>query len=97
MDFIILIIDELSNQASANDLFRLVLFIEFAMLGIVGINSLLKSVTLDKEIREHFVGRLEVFSVFFDVYQAEQKRLAQEDEEEEHKKAKLRDLRGEEE
>lgn len=80
---------------SGNDLFRLLLFIEFAMLGIVGINSLLKSITLDREIREHFVGRLKVFDVFFNVYQSEQRRIAEEEEEEEKKKAKLRDLRSE--
>jgi len=95
MDFIGILGEELAYRASADDLVRLVLFIEFAMLGIVGINSLLKSIALDREIREHFVGRLEVFEVFFNVYQSEQRRLIEENEEEERKKAKLREVRGE--
>jgi len=94
MDFLGVLGEELAYRASADDLVRLVLFIEFAMLGIVGLNSLLRSIALDREIREHFVGRLEVFEVFFNVYQSEQRRLVEEEEEDERKKSKLRDLRG---
>ena len=75
------------------DVFRLLFMLEFAIIAILSLTSLLKAITLDRDIRQHFEGRLTVFNVFFKVYQAEQQRIAEEAEQEKIKQETLKNIR----
>ncbi|MDH5543701.1 MAG: hypothetical protein OEY64_12140 [Nitrospinota bacterium] len=76
-----------------NDVFRVLFMIEFAIIALLSLTSLLKAITLDHDIRQHFIGRLSVFDTFFKVYQAEKERIAEEAEEERKKQETLKNIR----
>lgn len=73
--------DVLLNNINFQEIIRIVFLAEFALLGVIGLASLLNLIALDREVRRHYNERLDVFTTFFKVYLDEKKRIKEKEEE----------------